>query len=110
MNDRVTPFLEGPAYIAMKAQQEMKDAGRIFAVPVSIKATHTTDARVVLQETLDHMAEQLGVEASGEDGIVKVHAVGVAMIRRNLSQRGFLPPIRITPICLSSYSNAPGKF
>jgi len=93
MNDRVTPFLEGPAYIAMKAQQEMKDAGRIFAVPVSIKATHTTDARVVLQETLDHMAEQLGVEASGEDGIVQqVHAVGVAMIRRNLSQRGFLPP------------------
>ena len=39
------------------------------------------------------MAEQLGVEASGEDGIVQqVHAVGVAMIRRNLSQRGFLPP------------------
>ena len=66
---------------------------RIFAVPVSIKATHTTDARVTLQETLDHMAEQLGVETDGEAGIVpQVHEVGVAMIRRNLSQRGFLPP------------------
>ena len=69
MNDRVTPFLEGPAYIAMKAQQEMKDAGRIFAVPVSIKATHTTDARVVLQKTLDHMAAQLGVEVSGKTAL-----------------------------------------
>ena len=38
MNDRVTPFLEGPAYIAMKAQQELKDNGKIFAVPVAIKA------------------------------------------------------------------------
>lgn len=93
MNDRVTPFLEGPAYIAMKAQQEMNDAGRIFAVPVSIKATHTTDARVTLQETLDHMAEQLDVESDSEAGIVaQVHEVGVAMIQRNLSQRGFLPP------------------
>ena len=111
MNDRVTPFLEGPAYIAMKAQQEMKDAGRIFAVPVSIKATHTTDARVTLRETLDHMAEQLGVEISGEDGIVpQVHSVGVAMIRRNLLSVGSCRRIRIIAICPSFYSNAPDRF
>lgn len=101
MNDRVTPFLEGPAYIAMKAQQELKDNGKIFAVPVAIKATHTTDARVTLQETLDHMAEQLDFESDSEAGIVaQVHEVGVAMIRRNLSQRGFLP---LNP----DYSNLP---
>ena len=93
MNDRVTPFLEGPAYIAMKAQQQLKDDGKIFAIPVAIKATHATDARVILQEKLDHMTEQLGVETEDGAGIVpQVHQVGVAMVRRNLSQRGFLPP------------------
>ena len=102
MNDRVTPFLEGPAYIAMKAQQQLKDEGRIFAIPVSIKATHTTDARVRLREILANMAEKLEVELGGSDAIVEdVHKVGIAMVQRNLKMRGFLPP---NP----DYSDLPG--
>jgi 1-acyl-sn-glycerol-3-phosphate acyltransferase len=93
MNDRVTPFLDGPAYIAMKAQQGMKEGGRIFAVPVSIKATHVTDARPRLRVLLAEMAGALEVEIDAADDIVaNVHRVGIAMVRRNLTMRGFLPP------------------
>ena len=93
MNDRVTPFLDGPAYIAMKAQQDLKAAGRIFAVPVSIKVTHVTDARSRLREILTEMAAALEVkiDVSG-DIVADVHRVGIAMVRRNLTMRGFLPP------------------
>ena len=101
MNDRVTPFLDGPAYIAMKAQQEMKESGRIFAVPVSIKVTHVTDARHTVEQMLLDMAQKLGVEFDDEAIVAKVHKVGVAMVQRNLKMRGFLPP---NP----DYSDLPG--
>jgi 1-acyl-sn-glycerol-3-phosphate acyltransferase len=101
MNDRVTPFLDGPAYIAMKAQQEMKEPGRIFAVPVSIKVTHVTDARHTVEQMLLDMAQKLGVEFDDEAIVAKVHKVGVAMVQRNLKMRGFLPP---NP----DYSDLPG--
>ncbi len=60
MNDRVTPFLDGPAYIAMKAQQELKEEGRIYAVPVSIKVTHLTNCREALDGMLSEMAKKAG--------------------------------------------------
>ncbi|MBI61451.1 MAG: hypothetical protein CMO79_03455 [Verrucomicrobiales bacterium] len=93
MNDRVTPFLDGPAYIAMKAQQELKEEGRIFAIPVSIKVTHLTDCREAIQEMLADMAKKLDVGFDQDDEIVgRVHKVGIAMVQRNLKMRGFLPP------------------
>lgn len=101
MNDRVTPFLDGPAYIAMKAQQEMKESGRIFAIPVSIKVTHVTDARHTVEQMLLDMAQKLGVEFDDEAIVAKVHKVGIAMVQRNLKMRGFLPP---NP----DYSDLPG--
>ena len=101
MNDRVTPFLDGPAYIAMKAQQEMKESGRIFAVPVSIKVTHVIDARHTVEQMLLDMAQKLGVEFDDEAIVAKVHKVGIAMVQRNLKMRGFLPP---NP----DYSDLPG--
>jgi 1-acyl-sn-glycerol-3-phosphate acyltransferase len=102
MNDRVTPFLDGPAYIAMKAQQEMKESGRIFAIPVSIKVTHVTDARHTVEQMLLDMAQKLGVEFDDEAIVAKVHKVGIAMVQRNLKMRGFLPP---NP----DYSDLPGS-
>ncbi|MBC8325214.1 MAG: 1-acyl-sn-glycerol-3-phosphate acyltransferase [Verrucomicrobia subdivision 3 bacterium] len=92
MNDRVTPFLDGPAYIAMKAQQELKEGGCIFAVPVSIKVSHVTDVRPRLREMLAAMAAVLDVEIDSDgDIVVEVHRVGIAMVERNLKMRGFLP-------------------
>lgn len=38
-NDRVTPFLDGTAFITLKAQQAIKDA-RVKIVPLSLKFTH----------------------------------------------------------------------
>ncbi len=45
MNDRVTPFLDGPAFIGLKTQGELGDSSPVLAVPVSLKVTHLTDAR-----------------------------------------------------------------
>ena len=102
MNDRVTPFLDGPAYIAMKAQQELKEEGRIYAVPVSIKVTHLTNCRETLDGMLSEMAKKLDVEFDAAEEIVaRVHKVGIAMVQRNLKMRGFLPP---NP----DYSDLPG--
>lgn len=92
MNDRVTPFLDGPAYIALKAQQELGNSARVLAVPIAIKTTHTGDVRPVLRSTLAEMAALLEVEISDEEPIVEaVHRVGLALLKRNLRQRGFTP-------------------
>jgi len=93
MNDRVTPFLDGPAYIALKAQQQLGERSPVLAVPVAIKATHTGDVRVKLRETLLEMAVVLDTDLKEDEPIVSaVYAVGLAMLRRNLRQRGFMPP------------------
>ena len=93
MNDRVTPFLDGPAYIALKAQQQLGEGSPVLAVPVAIKATHTGDVRAKLQETLSEMASVLDADFKEDEPIVSaVYQVGLAMLRRNLRQRGFMPP------------------
>ena len=93
MNDRVTPFLDGPAYIALKAQQQLGERSPVLAVPVAIKATHTGDVRATLRSTLSEMAAVLDADLEKDEPIVSaVYQVGLAMLRRNLCQRGFMPP------------------
>jgi len=71
----------------------LKEEGRIFAIPVSIKVTHLTDCREAIQEMLADMAKKLDVGFDQDDEIVgRVHKVGIAMVQRNLKMRGFLPP------------------
>ena len=62
-------------------------------MPVSIKVSHVTDVRPRLREILAEMAAALevGIDANG-DIVADVHRVGIAMVRRNLKMRGFLPP------------------
>ena len=43
-NDKVTPFLDGPAFIGMKAQKELGVDHPDFAIPVSLKVTHSSNA------------------------------------------------------------------
>ncbi len=93
MNDRVTPFLEGPAFIAIKAQQQLGGDAPVLALPVAIKATNVSDSRQVLRARLLEMAEALGIELSADESILNaVYQVGLAMLQRNLRQRGFMPP------------------
>ena len=63
-NDCVAPFLEGAAYLAMKAQQRLGQAGRIYAVPVAIKLTHIDDPRVSVVEMLRRLAQEVGTTLS----------------------------------------------
>ncbi len=59
-NDRATPFLDGAAFIALKAQATTDAAVKI--IPVSLKFTHLTTPR----ETITERMLQLGA-ASGHD-------------------------------------------
>ncbi len=92
--DRVTPFSDGAAFLALRAAKTLADKGKtVWAVPVSIKVTHTTDVRAALRERLAALARfvEVGVEASG-DIHQTLRAVGEAALRRNLKQRGLDQP------------------
>ncbi len=94
-NDRVGPFLEGAAFLALRAQQAMgEDGGRVLAVPVSIKATHIRDAHPAVRQRLRRIAEAIGVERPGkdEDPREALARVGMAALERNLSHRGIALP------------------
>ncbi len=93
-NDRVTPFNDGAAFIAIRAAKELaKHDVRVFAVPVSIKATHVTDCRDSHTDQLQELLRMLELpgqtDARPRDSIVKV---GTAALRRNLQQRGLEAP------------------
>ncbi len=96
-NDKVTPFNDGAAFIAIRTAKELaKHDIRVLAVPVSIKLTHLTDCREELTELLDDLAQTMQVDGSREagNGLVRetIVRIGKAAIKRNLTQRGLTPP------------------
>jgi 1-acyl-sn-glycerol-3-phosphate acyltransferase len=96
-NDRVTPFNDGAAFLAIRAAKELAKHGiRVVAVPVSIKLTHLSDCHAALERMLGELAAAMDVSGDDteqslapRDTIVRI---GVAAIRRNLAQRGLTPP------------------
>ncbi|NJN36534.1 MAG: hypothetical protein HC794_05080 [Nitrospiraceae bacterium] len=93
-NDRVTPFLEGAAFIGLKSQSSLLERNiRVLVLPVSIKATHLTNARERIAQRFDPLAKQLGVEADFRgQPIEALHRAGAEALRRNLRQRGIDTP------------------
>ncbi|MEM7145111.1 MAG: lysophospholipid acyltransferase family protein [Verrucomicrobiota bacterium] len=90
-NDRVTPFQEGAAFIAMKAQKDLGEAGCIYAVPVSIRVTRVTDQREAIRGQLGRLAAEVGEELDiGAPFVEEVRRIGFAALERNLRQRGYL--------------------
>lgn len=71
-NDRVTPFLDGTAFIAIKAQQAL-DGAIVRVVPISLKFTHLTTPR----ETVTDRLVQLGRDSGHtyEPGVRPMEAV-----------------------------------
>lgn len=96
-NDRVTPFNDGAAFLALRAAKELAKHGvRVLAVPVSIKLTHLTNCRAVLEQMLADLAKAMEVAGDGSTDNrtprdVIVH-IGCAAVRRNLKHRGLVPP------------------
>ena len=92
MNDRVTPFLDGAAFIGMKAQKQLGKGRPIVAVPISIKATHLTDQREAIRRKLEGLARDLGTEYDRTASTVdEIKRIGLAALERALRQRGLMP-------------------
>jgi 1-acyl-sn-glycerol-3-phosphate acyltransferase len=61
-NDRVTPFVEGAAFIALRAQKELGSDIPVFAVPVSLKYSYIEDVRENFIANLSRIAGDFGDE------------------------------------------------
>jgi 1-acyl-sn-glycerol-3-phosphate acyltransferase len=93
-NDRITPLLDGAAFITLRAQQSLLKKGRrVLAVPVSMKLTHLTNARELIARRLDPLIQQLELEVDlRRDPAEAIRGVGQAALHRNLKQRGLDVP------------------
>ena len=98
-NDRVTPFQDGAALIAVRAQEaltaeEGRDRGaRVRVVPVAIRVTHATDARAAVAERFAGVADALEIDADlRADPLAALRAAGGAAVARNLKHRGLDAP------------------
>lgn len=89
-NDRVTPFLDGTAFIAAKAQAALKET-KLKIVPISLKFTHLTAPR---QSVTDRML-QLGADSgytfpdgSTSDPMGAVFGLGQHIVKGYLKEHG----------------------
>ncbi len=83
MNDCVTPFLDGPAFIGQKAQKELGDESPILAIPVSIKVTHLTDARPAVKNLFRQLASEVGASFDeAADPVAEVKRLGLLALRK----------------------------
>ena len=90
-NDRLTPFLDGAAFIALKAQAAIEDVP-VRVIPVSLKFTHLTTPR----ETITARMRQLGADSgytfpAGSTGnpVDAVLGLGQHILRGYLEKHGF---------------------
>lgn len=92
-NDRVTPFLEGAAFLALKSQKELGEGRPIHVVPVSIKLSHVSDVRPEVCKKLSLLAETGGARFQPDaDPVAELMRIGRHLLAKNLRQRGFLTP------------------
>jgi 1-acyl-sn-glycerol-3-phosphate acyltransferase len=90
MNDRLAPFLDGAAFIAIKAQAAL-DGVPVKIVPISMKYTHlTTPCEAVTQRMLDLGARSEYVFPAGStsDPISAVMGMGRHILTRYLRAHG----------------------
>lgn len=71
-NDRVAPFLDGAAFIALKAQKSVSPA-RVKIIPVSLKFTHLNTPREAVTERLAQLGRDSG--HTYEPGVQPMEAV-----------------------------------
>jgi len=92
-NDRPTPFLEGAAFVGVKAQKDLGSDVPVYAVPVAIKATHLIDQRTAVLDRLGRAAKSVGSRCDRDaDPLLELRRVGQLVLEKNLKVRGFEPP------------------
>ena len=95
-NDRVTPFLDGTAFIALKAQQAIKDA-RVKIVPLSLKFTHLTTPRETVTQRLLQLGKDSGHQYDSSDPIPAVMGLGAHLVSDYLKEHGYADQISVDP-------------
>ena len=73
-NDRLTPFLDGAAFIALKAQAALEESS-VKIVPVSMKFSHLTTPRETVTERMRQLATDSGYKFPKDASGDPVHAV-----------------------------------
>ncbi|MCB1236052.1 MAG: 1-acyl-sn-glycerol-3-phosphate acyltransferase [Verrucomicrobiae bacterium] len=90
-NDRVTPFLEGAAFLGLKARKELSDPSTLHVVPVSLKYTHLTDVRGAVRARLAEVSRAVGEAADPDaDPVDELLRTGRRLLTKHLRQRGYL--------------------
>ncbi len=90
-NDRVTPFLDGASFIALKAQKQAGAERPIHVVPVALKFTHLSDVREGICERLQSLAEEADSSFDRTaDPVQEMLRIGQLLLARNLRRRGLL--------------------
>lgn len=89
-NDRVTPFLDGAAFIALKAQAAAGDAA-VKIIPVSLKFTHLTTPREAITARMLKLGADSGYEfppGAAEDPLGAVLGLGRHILGGYLEKHG----------------------
>lgn len=94
-NDRVTPFLDGTAFIAVKAQQAL-EGENVHVVPVSLKFTHLTAPRAGVTARLQQLAEDSGHSFDSSEPLPAVMGLGAHLISDYLFSHGYGDRIGVT--------------
>lgn len=88
-NDRVTPFLDGTAFIALQAQKKLKDTP-VKVIPISLKFSHLTLPRDTVTQRLVQLGNDSGhTYTPGVDPIGAVTSLGAHIVRDRLATHGF---------------------
>jgi len=91
-NDRLAPFLDGAAFIALKAQAAL-DRAEVKVVPVSVKYTHLTAPRGTVTERIRQLGAASGYvfpKGSADDPVSAVLGVGCHVLGEFLRRHGFV--------------------
>ena len=91
-NDRVTPFMEGAAYVALRAQKELGGDQPVYAVPISFKMTYLDDVGDKMKRRMDDVARMAGVEPNRcGDALEELQEIGLKLLEQRMGECGHSP-------------------
>ncbi len=92
-NDRVTPFAEGAAFIALRAQMKLGNDEPVYAVPISLKYTHIEDVRSTALNKLRSITKQFKDTLSNEEPILdEITRISILTLAEELKDHGYETP------------------
>lgn len=93
-NDRVAPFHDGAAFLAIRAAKQLVEKGqRVVCVPISTKATHLRDCREELREVFRLLCAKVGVPLDpSRPPLEMLRAIGLTALRQELRRRNLSVP------------------